>query len=169
MWTRSALRALKVAATRAGLLLAGLHTLRHSAAGVLLNSGVPLEVVSEILGHSSIAITGRHVPVHLQSGNVGRGQEHRAAVALAGRATGGHDDEEAGTVGPGDEGLSSVDLPSAGHPGRRRGRGRGVRAVAIGAPPGVSHVAEGRAASGAARDHAVRPLTPRCAGRQVRG
>jgi site-specific recombinase XerD len=33
-------------------------TLRHSAAGVLLTHGVPLKVVSEILGHSSIAITG---------------------------------------------------------------------------------------------------------------
>ncbi|SDZ14188.1 Phage integrase family protein [Geodermatophilus africanus] len=55
---RNALRALKVAATRAGLPHAGLHTLRHSAASVLLTSGVPLKVVSEILGHSSIAITG---------------------------------------------------------------------------------------------------------------
>ncbi|WP_097207195.1 tyrosine-type recombinase/integrase [Geodermatophilus sabuli] len=38
---------------------AGLHTLRHSAASVMLTRGVPLEVVCEILGHSSIAITGR--------------------------------------------------------------------------------------------------------------
>jgi Phage integrase family len=37
---------------------AGLHTLRHSAASVMLTQGVPLKVVSEILGHSSIAITG---------------------------------------------------------------------------------------------------------------
>ena len=36
----------------------GLHTLRHSAASVMLTRGVPLKVVSEILGHSSIAITG---------------------------------------------------------------------------------------------------------------
>ena len=35
---------------------AGLHTLRHSAA--MLSMGVPLKVVSEILGHSSTAITG---------------------------------------------------------------------------------------------------------------
>jgi integrase len=47
-----------VAAARADLPHAGLETLRHSAASVLLNSGVPLKVVSEILGHSSIAITG---------------------------------------------------------------------------------------------------------------
>ena len=55
---RNALRAFKVAAVRAGQPKAGLHTLRHSAASVMLSHGVPLKVVSEILGHSSIAITG---------------------------------------------------------------------------------------------------------------
>ena len=55
---RNTLRALRAAATRAGLPRAGLHTLRHTAASVMLNTGVPLKVVSEILGHSSIAITG---------------------------------------------------------------------------------------------------------------
>jgi integrase len=55
---RNALRAFKVAAARAGLPDAGLHTLRHSAASAMLSHGVPLKVVSEILGHSSIAITG---------------------------------------------------------------------------------------------------------------
>jgi integrase len=55
---RNALRALKVAAASAGLPGAGLHTLRQSAASVMLTHGVPLKVVSEILGHSSIAITG---------------------------------------------------------------------------------------------------------------
>ena len=55
---RNAFRALRVAAVRAGLPEAGLHTLRHSAASVMLTHGVPLNVVSEILGHSSIAITG---------------------------------------------------------------------------------------------------------------
>jgi integrase len=55
---RNAFRALKVAAVRAGLPEAGLHTLRHSAASVMLTRGIPLKVVSEILGHSSIAITG---------------------------------------------------------------------------------------------------------------
>ena len=55
---RNAFRALRAAATRAGLPHAGLHTLRHSAASVMLTRGVPLKVVSDILGHSSIAITG---------------------------------------------------------------------------------------------------------------
>jgi site-specific recombinase XerD len=54
---RNALRALKAAATKAGLPAVRLHTLRHSAASVMLIHGVPLKVVSEILGHSSIAIT----------------------------------------------------------------------------------------------------------------
>jgi hypothetical protein len=47
---RNAFRALKVAAARIGLPEVGLHTLRHSAASVLLTHGVPLKVVSEILG-----------------------------------------------------------------------------------------------------------------------
>ena len=56
---RNALRALKAAAKRAGLPSSvGLHTLRHSAASVMLSAGVPLKVVSEVFGHASVAITG---------------------------------------------------------------------------------------------------------------
>lgn len=33
------------------------HDLRHSAASLLLNQGVPLKMISEMLGHSSISIT----------------------------------------------------------------------------------------------------------------
>ncbi|WP_127572507.1 tyrosine-type recombinase/integrase [Georgenia faecalis] len=47
----------RVAAARAGLPDVGLHTLRHTAATVMLLNGVPLKVVSDILGHSSITIT----------------------------------------------------------------------------------------------------------------
>jgi integrase len=54
---RNALRALRSAARRAGLAGVGLHTLRHSAASAMLTSGVPLTVVSQILGHSGISIT----------------------------------------------------------------------------------------------------------------
>lgn len=55
---RNALRALKASAKKAGLpSTVGLHTLRHSAS-VMLSNGVPLKVVSDILGHSSIPITG---------------------------------------------------------------------------------------------------------------
>lgn len=56
---RNALRAFKVAAKRAGVPASvGLHTLRHSAATFMLENGVPLKIVSEILGHASVAITG---------------------------------------------------------------------------------------------------------------
>ncbi len=34
-----------------------LHELRHSAATFMLTQGVPLEVVADLLGHSSIRIT----------------------------------------------------------------------------------------------------------------
>jgi integrase len=54
---RNALRALTVAARRVGLEGVGLHTLRHSAASVMLSERVPLNVVSQILGHSGISIT----------------------------------------------------------------------------------------------------------------
>jgi len=54
---RHALRALKSAAIKAGMEGIGLHTLRHSAATTMLTNGVPLKVVSEILGHASIVIT----------------------------------------------------------------------------------------------------------------
>jgi integrase len=42
---------------RAGLIGWHPHELRHSAASIMLAQGVPLEVVSRVLGHSSIRIT----------------------------------------------------------------------------------------------------------------
>jgi integrase len=54
---RNALRALKAAADKADLKNIGLHTLRHSAASVMLSNGVPITVVSQILGHAGISIT----------------------------------------------------------------------------------------------------------------
>ncbi|MEJ7756202.1 MAG: tyrosine-type recombinase/integrase [Nocardioidaceae bacterium] len=54
---RYALRALKVAARAAHLEGIGLHTLRHSSASIMLSAGVPLKVVSALLGQSGIAIT----------------------------------------------------------------------------------------------------------------
>ena len=52
-------RSFKGAASNAGLPPGlGLHTLRNSAATVMLENGVPLKVVSEILGHFSVSITG---------------------------------------------------------------------------------------------------------------
>lgn len=67
---RNALRALKAAAAKHNRAVVkegrtgdrlpdvGLHSLRHSAASVMLTNGVPLMVVGDILGHASVAITG---------------------------------------------------------------------------------------------------------------
>jgi integrase len=44
----------------AGLPTATLHQLRHTAATMLLAEGVPLAVISDWLGHSSIGVTAKH-------------------------------------------------------------------------------------------------------------
>ena len=53
---RNALRSLEAAAKRAGLEGIGLHTLRHSAAAMMLNGGESLATVFRMLGHASIAV-----------------------------------------------------------------------------------------------------------------
>lgn len=50
-------RAFRELLTAAGLAFVPFHGLRHSAATALLSAGVPLRVVSDLLGHSGIAIT----------------------------------------------------------------------------------------------------------------
>src|SRR5882757_2152425 len=45
-------------ADRAGIADVTVHTLRHSAAVAWLEQGVHIKAVAELLGHSSIAITG---------------------------------------------------------------------------------------------------------------
>jgi integrase len=55
---RNILRTIELAAKKAGLNKAGVHTLRHSAATGWLESGVHIKAVSDLMGHSSIAITG---------------------------------------------------------------------------------------------------------------
>lgn len=44
-------------ADNAGLGRWHVHERRHSAASIMLAAGVPLEVVSKVLGHASIRIT----------------------------------------------------------------------------------------------------------------
>jgi len=50
----------EVAAKNAGLTDLRIHDLRHTAASWLVTDGVPLEVVKELLGHSSITMTERY-------------------------------------------------------------------------------------------------------------
>lgn len=55
---RNLLRVVDVAAKKEGLDGVGVHTLRHSAAVAWLEAGVHIRAVADLLGHSSIAITG---------------------------------------------------------------------------------------------------------------
>jgi integrase len=55
---RNILRTIQIAAQKAGMSDIGVHTLRHSAAVTWLESGVHIKAVADLLGHSSIAITG---------------------------------------------------------------------------------------------------------------
>lgn len=55
---RNLLRVVQTAALRAGLKDVGVHSLRHSAATAMLEAGVNIKAVSDLLGHSSVSITG---------------------------------------------------------------------------------------------------------------
>jgi integrase len=55
---RNLLRVIEVGAAAARVEGVGVHTLRHSAAVAWLESGVHIKAVADLLGHSSIAITG---------------------------------------------------------------------------------------------------------------
>ncbi|MDQ3053458.1 MAG: tyrosine-type recombinase/integrase, partial [Actinomycetota bacterium] len=54
---RNVLRALTTAAQKAGIQGATVHTLRHSAATAMLEAGIHLKAVSELLGHADIRVT----------------------------------------------------------------------------------------------------------------
>lgn len=55
---RNILRTIELAAAKAGIKDIGVHTLRHSAATAWLDAGVHIKAVADLLGHSSISITG---------------------------------------------------------------------------------------------------------------
>jgi integrase len=55
---RNILRTVEAAARKADVEGVGVHTLRHSAAVAWLESGTHIKAVADLLGHSSIAITG---------------------------------------------------------------------------------------------------------------
>jgi site-specific recombinase XerD len=55
---RNLLRVIEVVSRATKVDGVGVHTLRHSAAVAWLESGVHIKAVADLLGHSSIAITG---------------------------------------------------------------------------------------------------------------
>lgn len=48
----------------AGIRKCGIHTLRHTFAGMLFHKGVDVKIVSKLLGHSTVKIT-YDIYVHL--------------------------------------------------------------------------------------------------------
>jgi integrase len=76
---RNILRTIHIAADKAGMSGIGVHTLRHSAAVAWLESGVHIKAVADLLGHSSIAITGDIY------GHTSDGAARDAVDALAGQ------------------------------------------------------------------------------------
>ena len=77
-------RQFKRALRRAGLPEVTFHSLRHSAGSVMLANGAQLIAVSEVLGHSSVAVTAR---IYAHSFDEGRKQAVAAsASALLRRA-----------------------------------------------------------------------------------
>jgi integrase len=54
---RNALRWFKIVCSTAGVRVGKIHEMRHAAASVLLANGVPMPIVSDIMGHSSITVT----------------------------------------------------------------------------------------------------------------
>ena len=55
---RNLLRVVEEPRKAAGVEGVGVHTLRHSAAVAWLEAGVHIKALADLLGHSSIAITG---------------------------------------------------------------------------------------------------------------
>lgn len=83
-------------AREAGLPPARLHDLRHAAASLMIQAGVPIALVSKRLGHSSISITS-DVYGHLLEG-AGREAAERAAALVPRRQR----DQSVTTGAPGD-------------------------------------------------------------------
>ena len=67
-------------AAGSGLPRIHLHDLRHSAASIALTAGVPMRVVSDLLGHSSLAITA-NVYSHVST-ELAKDSAERIAAAL---------------------------------------------------------------------------------------
>ena len=82
---RNFLRVIEGAAAAAGAQGVGVHTLRHSAAVSWLEAGVHIKAVADMLGHSSISITGDTSDGTARCGDGGRvlGCERRCDTRCA--------------------------------------------------------------------------------------
>jgi integrase len=74
-------RHFQLLAAKAGLRRIRLRDLRHGAASLRLAAGVPIEVVSKILGHSSIALTADTYS-HLLKGVARQAAEAASAIVV---------------------------------------------------------------------------------------
>jgi integrase len=70
-------------AKRAGFARASLHTLRHSYGSQLLSAGVPLPVVSEMLGHADVYTTAKIYSHSLESDRAEVAEKWQAAMKKA--------------------------------------------------------------------------------------
>ena len=78
-------RQFKLLSKRAGVPVKRLHDLRHGSASLQLAAGVPIAVVSQRLGHSTITLTADTYS-HLLEG-VGRDAAERAAALVPRRSS----------------------------------------------------------------------------------
>jgi integrase len=77
-------KAVRRLAKKAGFSRVSLHTLRHSYGSQLLSAGVPLAVVSKLLGHSSVLVTANVYSHALQSDESAAVEKWEAAQHAAG-------------------------------------------------------------------------------------
>jgi integrase len=64
-WSRHGVERFRRAREAAGLPHITFHDLRHSCASLLINMGTPLEVIRDILGHTSVKTTERYAHLHI--------------------------------------------------------------------------------------------------------
>jgi integrase len=76
-------KAVRRIAKKAGFSRVSLHTLRHSYGSQLLSAGVPLPVVSEILGHADVYTTARVYAHALNSDKTAVAEKWQAAMQRA--------------------------------------------------------------------------------------
>ncbi len=91
-------RARKKAGLRESL---SVHSLRHSFASWLVADGTPLKVVSELLGHSDIAMTARYS--HMSPGHLAQALDRIGVIEARGNASGVRPAPQRGAVIPLDQ------------------------------------------------------------------